>query len=166
MSFRGTGVLLSVLTLACGLPRPAGPVPLAGPRGQVDALSGRWSGSYRASGAGRHGVLRFDLRRGADTAYGEVEITFARALRLYGDPPDEALPRSPCRVLEIALIRVEAGSVRGALSPYWDPDCECEALTVFEGRLVGPDRVEGTFTSRSAPDGPVRLSGRWSADRR
>ena len=158
--------LLVVLTMACGLQPPAGPVPLVGSRAQLDSLSGRWGGTYRATGASRHGVLRFDLRPGADTAYGEVEITFARALRLYGDAPDEPLPRSPCRVLEIAFVRVESGSVRGALAPYWDPDCECQSLTVFEGRLVGPDRVEGTFTSRPAPDGPVRVAGRWFADRR
>ncbi len=48
----------------------------------------------------------------------------------------------------------------------WDPDCERRAVTVFEGKLSAPDRVEGTFTSRQAPDAPVRLSGRWAAERR
>lgn len=161
----GVGGLL-LLSLACGVQPSAAPVPLEGGRAQIDSLRGHWSGSYRASGASRHGVLRFDVRPGADTAYGEVEITFARALRLYGDAPDEPLPRGPCRILEIALVRIEDGAVRGELSPYWDPDCECRTLSVFEGRLVGPDRIEGTFNSRSAPDGPVRVSGRWFADRR
>ena len=166
MTIRCLGTLMAALTLACGLQPPAGAVPLAGSRAQLDSLSGSWSGSYRATGASRHGVLRFQLRPGADTAYGEVEITFARALRLYGDDPDEPLPHGPCRVLEIALVRIEGGAVRGALAPYWDPDCECRTMSMFEGRLVGPDRVEGTFTSRSEPEGPVRVSGRWSADRR
>jgi hypothetical protein len=129
-------------------------------------MSGDWSGTYRAEGASRHGKLRFNLRPGADTAYGEVEITFARAERLYGDPPEESLPRTPCRVLQIGLVRMDAGSVRGTLAPYWDPDCECQAVAVFEGRLAGPDRVEGIFTSRRAPDGPALLSGHWVAERR
>ena len=95
-----------------------------------------------------------------------MEITFAPALRLYGDSPEETLPRAPCRVLDIALVRLDAGTVRGSVAPYWDPDCGCLTSTAFEGRLTEPDRVEGTFTSRRAPDGPVLLSGRWVAERR
>jgi hypothetical protein len=132
----------------------------------LDSLGGNWEGTYRASGASRHGVLRFSLRPGADTAYGEVEITFARALRLYGDPSEEPLPRSPCRVLQIEFVRLDGETIRGTLAPYWDPDCECRAVAVFDGRLTGRDRVEGTFRSRRAPDGPALLSGRWVAKRR
>lgn len=149
----------------CRILAPAAPVPVEGSRAALDSLSGDWEGSYRGSGGSRHGVLRFSLRPGADTAYGEVEITFARSLRLYGDDPEEALPRGPCTVIDIALVRLDAGAVRGTLEPYWDPDCECRTLTVFEGRLIQPGRVEGTFTSRPAPDGPVQLSGRWVAER-
>jgi hypothetical protein len=158
--------LIAVLGGGCGAQVPAGPVPLEGSRTALDSLSGNWEGTYRASGASRHGVLRFNLRPGADTAFGEVEITFARALRLYGDSPEETLPRSPCRVIDIALVRFDDGTIRGSLAPYWDPDCECLTLTAFEGRLTQADQVEGTFTSRPAPDGPVQLSGRWVADRR
>jgi hypothetical protein len=147
--------------------QPSGePVPVERLHDQPDSLGGQWEGTYHAAGAARHGVLRFSLRPGADTAYGEVEITFARSLRLYGDPPDEPLPRSPCRVLQIAFVRLDAGTISGTLAPYWDPDCECQTLAVFEGRLSAPDRVEGTFTSRRAPDGPALLSGRWVAQRR
>jgi hypothetical protein len=157
--------LAIALAGGCGIQPRAEPVPVEGPRVQLDSLSGDWNGTYRASGASRHGVLRFILRPGADTAYGEVEITFARALRLYGDAPDEPLPWSPCRVIQIAFVRLDAGTIRGTLAPYWDPDCECQTLAVFEGRLTGRDRVEGTFTSRRAPDGPVLLSGPWTAER-
>lgn len=160
------GILVLALMHGCGVQAPAGPVPVEGHRPQLDSLSGDWVGTYWASGASRHGVLRFSLRPGADTAYGEVEMTFARALRLYGDPPDEQLPRSPCRVIEIEIVRLDAGTVRGALAPYWDPDCECRSVAVFEGRLTGAGRVEGVFTSRRAPDGPVLLAGRWVAERR
>jgi hypothetical protein len=161
-----SGALLVAVALGCGVQPRAGPVPLEGTRARMDSLSGKWDGTYRTSDGSRHGVIRFSLRPGADTAYGEVEITFSRALRLYGDPPEEELPRSPCRVINISLVRLEAGTIRGALAPYWDPDCECRAVTVFEGKLSAPDRVEGTFTSRQAPDAPVRLSGRWAAERR
>jgi hypothetical protein len=157
--------LIVALGGGCGAQAPAGPVPVEGPRAAVDSLSGDWEGTYRVSGASRHGILRFNLRPGADTAYGEVEISFARALRLYGDPPEETLPRSPGRLLDIALVRFDDGTIRGSLAPYWDPDCECLTLTAFEGRLTQPGQVEGTFTSRPAPDGPVLLSGRWVADR-
>jgi hypothetical protein len=158
--------LVVALGAGCGAQAPAGPVPVEGPRAALDSLSGDWEGTYRASSASRHGILRFSLRPGADTAFGEVEITFARALRLYGDSPEETLPRSPCRVIDIALVRFDDTTIRGSLAPYWDPDCECRTLTVFEGRLTEPGRVEGTFTSRHAPNGAVQLSGRWVADRR
>ena len=156
------------ITLAGGckiLPR-AEPVPVEGPRAQVDSLAGNWEGTYRASGASRHGILRFSLPSGSDTAYGEVEITFSKALRLYGDPAGEPMPRSPCRVLQIEFVRLDAGTIRGTLAPYWDPDCECRAVAVFDGRLIGRERVEGTFTSRRAPNGPGLLHGRWVAERR
>jgi hypothetical protein len=159
------GIMMLVLALACGVQAPPAPVPIEGPRPQLDSLSGDWSGTYRASGASRHGVLRFSLRPGADTAYGEVEMTFVRTQQLYGDPPEESMPRTPCRVLDIALVRMDEGTVRGTLAPYWDPDCQCQAVALFEGRLTGPDQVEGTFTSHRAPDGPVLLSGRWMAER-
>lgn len=158
--------MMIALAEGCRIQPRGEPVPLAGPRAELDSLSGSWYGTYRGSGHSRHGILRFSLSPGADTAYGEVEISFASALRLYGDPPEETLPRSPGRVIEIALVWLDAATIRGALKPYWDPDCECRTLTVFEGRLTRGDRVEGRFTSRPAPDGPVRLSGRWVAERR
>lgn len=160
------GIVILTLSQACGIQAPPAAVPVEGSRPELESISGDWSGTYRAAGASRHGVLRFSLRPGTDTAYGEVEMTFSHAQRVYGDPPEEALPRTTCRVLDIALVRLEAGAVRGTLAPYWDPDCECQTVAVFEGRQTGPDLVEGTFTSRRAPDGPVLLSGRWTAARR
>jgi hypothetical protein len=161
----GAPILLIALGVGCRIQAPAGHVPVEGPRAAVDSLSGDWEGTYRALGASRHGVLRFSLQPGADTAHGEVEITFASSLRVYGDSAEEPLPRSPCLVIDIALVRVDAGTIRGTLAPYLDPDCECQTLTVFEGRLIQPGRVEGTFTSRAAPEGPVQLAGRWVAER-
>jgi hypothetical protein len=158
-------MLLAALTMACG-PRPTpGPVPVEGPRAELDALGGEWDGEYWTADGNRHGTVRFRLRPGADTAYGEVEMTFSRALRLYGDPADEDLPRHPCTIIDIAVVRLAGPTIRGRLAPYWDPDCDCRTLTVFEGELTA-DRVQGSFTSRSSPDSPPRLTGRWFADRR
>ena len=160
------GILTLVLALGCGFQARPAPVPVEGSQPQLDSLSGNWSGTYRATGASRHGVLRFSLRPGADTAYGEVEMTFSRTQRLYGDPPEESMPRTPCRVLDIALVRMDEGSVRGSLAPYWDPDCQCQAVAFFAGRLTRSGQVEGTFSSHRAPDGPALLSGHWVAERR
>jgi hypothetical protein len=155
-------MLLAALTMACAPRSTPGPVPVEGPR---EALSGEWDGKYWTADSSRHGTLRFRLRPGADTAYGEVEMTFSRALRLYGDRPDEDLPRHPCTTIDIAVVRLEGPKIRGTLVPYWDPDCDCRTLTVFEGELAG-DRVRGSFTSRTGPDAPPRLRGHWLAERR
>ena len=158
-------MLVAALTIACG-PRPTpSPVPVEGPRLELDALSGEWQGEYWTADSGRHGTVLFRLRPGADTAFGEVEMTFSRVLRLYGDPPEEDLPRKPCSVINIAVVRLEDGKIRGTLAPYWDPDCDCRTLTVFEGQRTA-DRVQGSFTSRAGPDAPPRLTGSWFADRR
>jgi hypothetical protein len=62
-------------------------------------------------------------------------------------------------------VRLEGARVRGTLAPYWDPDCDCRTLTVFEGVLAG-DRVSGSFTSGAGADTLPRLTGRWFAQRR
>jgi hypothetical protein len=139
-------------------------VPVEGTRAEVDALSGTWAGEYWTADSGRHGTVRFRLRPGVDTAYGEVEMTFSRALRLYGDPAEQDLPRHPCTVIAIEVVRLERAKVRGTLAPYWDPDCDCRTFTVFEGELAG-DRVSGSFTSGAGPHAPPRLTGRWFARR-
>ena len=158
-------VLLAGFAAACVVRQSAGPVPVEGPRAGLDSLSGEWSGEYWTTGPGRRGTLRFTLPIGADTAYGEVEMTFSPSLRLYGDSGGAELKRKPCTVVDIAVVRLEGLKVRGTLAPYWDPDCDCRALTVFEGQLSS-DRVEGTFTSRSGPSEPPRLTGHWFADRK
>jgi hypothetical protein len=157
-------ILLAALTAACGAQPTPGPVPVEGPRAELDALSGEWDGEYWTADSGRHGTVRFRLRPGSDTAYGEVEMTFSRALRLYGDPAEEEDPRRPCNVIDIEVVRLEGAKIRGTLAPYWDPDCDCRTLTVFEGNLAG-DRVQGSFTSQAEPDTPPRLTGRWFAER-
>jgi hypothetical protein len=139
-------------------------MPVEGRHAEADAFVGRWPGVYRIPGEDRHGTLRFELRPGADTAYGEVEMTFARSLRLYRDETVHDLSRAPTTVIDIAVVRLDGEKVHGTLAPYWDPDCDCRAVTVFEGERSG-DRIAGTFTSRREGQDSVALRGEWSAER-
>ena len=144
---------------ACGISPSPGPVPLEGPKQDLQALAGEWSGRYWSEGS-RHGTLTFRLRAGSDTARGEVNMSFAPALELYGERPEEDLSRAPCTTLDITIVRVRGATVRGSLAPYWDPDCDCRTRTVFEGQLTG-DSVGGTFTSRRESSDVPALTGSW-----
>ena len=148
---------------ACGISPSPAPVPLEGAAGDVLTLAGEWSGRYWSEGGG-HGTLTFQLRAGSDTARGEVRMTFAPALELYGDQAEESLPRSPCTTLDITIVRVRGATIRGSLAPYWDPDCDCRTRTVFEGEVMG-DSVAGTYASRRESSDAPAESGRWFAVR-
>ena len=89
---------------------------------------------------------------------------FAPGLRLYGESAKSTLSRSPCTILDIAVVRMAGDSVRGTMAPYWDPDCDCRTHTVFEGKLIG-DSVAGTFSSRRELTNMPLLTGEWFAVR-
>jgi hypothetical protein len=159
------GVLLALVAgTGCRMHSSAGPVPVEGTRADLSGLAGTWVGRYWSEATGRHGTVTFRLRSGADTAYGEVVMTFSRALRLYGEKVDDpALRREPTTTIDIVVVRIEGKKVRGTLAPYWDPDCDCRARTVFDGALT-QNRIAGSFTSRREEDA-APVSGRWLADR-
>ena len=150
---------------ACRAPRPAGPVPVEGTATDRSSLAGRWEGRYWSEDTGRRGRVTFRLRAGRDTARGEVEMTFSPALHLYGEGEVEepGVRRQPCTSIDIEVVRIEQQRIRGTLVPYWDPDCDCQTWTVFDGELVD-DHIAGTFTSRRAASEP-EVTGRWFADR-
>ena len=163
---RGRVLTIALLALAGCRMTPAGaPIPLEGPAGEVAALAGSWTGRYRSDRGGGHGTIAFTLGAGADTAHGRVDMTFAPALELYGESAEvRELPREPCTAIDIAVVRVADGTIRGTLAPYWNPACDCRAVSVFEGRLAG-DRLSGTFvTSREGNDAPLS-TGRWQVER-
>jgi hypothetical protein len=164
MTARHLGVTVIILTAACGMSPAPAPVPVEGAQADLAALAGRWSGRYWGEEESRYGTVTFMLRAGADTARGEVHMTFAPSLRLYGEPQDDPLSRTPCTTIDIAIVRVQANTVRGTLAPYWDPDCECRTRTVFEGEVMG-DSIAGTFTSRREVESAPVLKGRWFAVR-
>jgi hypothetical protein len=69
-----------------------------------------------------------------------------------------------CTTVALTLVRVEQDGVRGTMAPYWDPDCDCRAHTVFEGKISG-DSITGTFSSRRESSGPRLLTGEWRVER-
>ena len=150
---------------ACRITPPAAPVPVQGIRADLQVLSGEWSGRYWSSTTSRHGTLRFNLPEHADTGYGEVEITFSPSLHLLRETgtKDEPTP-DPCTVLDIKLVRVEGNRVRGTMAPYWDPDCDCQARTTFEGAITG-DRIDGSFSTQRATSDRPEVTGKWKATR-
>jgi len=140
-------------------------VPVQGTREAVSALSGEWTGRYWSKTTGRHGTIRFDLPEQADTGFGEVEITFSPSLHLLLEATEEnKLEPKPCTVIDVTVVRVEGGQVRGTMAPYWDPDCDCRARTVFEG-TVSDDRITGTFTTQRASSDRRALKGEWQVAR-
>jgi hypothetical protein len=160
-----------ILAGACRMTPAAPPVPVQGGDEEISAFSGEWVGRYSSKATGRHGIIRFNLPEHADTGYGEVEITFSPSLHLSretqsADPrshPDE-LPPQPCTVVDITVVRIEGDSVRGTMTPYWDPDCECIAYTVFEGKLKGRVIV-GTFSTTQESNQRRMIEGEWRGER-
>jgi len=154
-----------IAVTSCRMTPPPPPVPVQGTHDDVMVLSGEWSGRYWSKATGRHGTIRFSLPEHANTGFGEVEITFSPSLRLLHDAAakDELEPK-PCTVIDITLVRVEGGQVRGTMAPYWDPDCNCRARTVFEGKLSG-NRITGTFSSRRESSDRRILTGQWRVNR-
>lgn len=63
-------VIAAVLLAGCAS-RPA-PVPVIGPRSDLSALVGDWSGEYNSPETGRSGSIAFTLKSGKDTAFGRV----------------------------------------------------------------------------------------------
>jgi hypothetical protein len=150
---------------SCHMPNPGTPVPVEGTRESVRALSGKWSGRYWSEAIGRHGTIRFTLPEQADTGYGEVEITFSPALHLLREASaKDELQAKPCTAIDIRLVRIEGGRIRGTMAPYWDPDCDCRATTVFEGQL-SDEGIAGTFSTRRASADRRILTGKWQASR-
>lgn len=67
-------------------------------------------------------------------------------------------------MLTIRFVRASAGAISGMLDPYWDPDRNCQARTVFSGNLV-ERTIEGTFTT-TFDCGSGEASGRWHVTRK
>ena len=157
---------------SCRAVPSAAPVPVEGSQDQLSKVSGEWSGRYWSKATGRHGIIKFRLPEHADTGFGEVEIVFSPGLRLVRDASsadglkkvgDDPGP-STCTHISLKIIRVHQNQVQGMMAPYWDPDCDCRAQTVFEGQVLG-DRIEGTYNSRRESADRRVVTGQWRVDR-
>jgi Flp pilus assembly protein CpaB len=62
------------------------------------------------------------------------------------------------------VVRVEDERVEGTMAPYWDPDCDCRAQTLFEGTISG-NRITGSFSTRRESSDRRILTGKWEAER-
>lgn len=164
---RATGPLAGlavVVALGCASAPPS--VPVEGEAADLGALAGEWEGTYESGAAGRRGSIRLTLVAGEDHAHGDVLMIPAGSTRPY--LPSErssgtAGLRTLPQVLTIRFVRASGKAVSGTLDSYWDPDCECEAVTTFVGEIKG-DAIEGTFTTSSARTAGLP-SGRWKVAR-
>jgi hypothetical protein len=149
------GAILTVAISACAGPPP---IPVLGPKLDLDQLAGEWTGSYTSPETRREGSLWFKLAAADDHAHGDVIM----------NPGDRSFAavrsaeRPAPQLLSIRFAIVGGGEVAGALEPYQDPECDCEARTYYRGRLSG-DALTGQFITRRQTGSVVR--GTWRAIR-
>ena len=165
ISTRPLLLLVALLMPGCSyLP----PVQLNGTPADLELLTGQWTSDYDSPALGRRGTIEFKLVAGHDQASGGVLMTPQGAGRPYQpgtlqNQSQTADGQPASQMLTIRFVRASAGSISGMLDPYWDPDRNCEARTVFSGTLA--DRsIAGTF--RTAFDcGSGEATGRWRVTR-
>ena len=147
-------------------PNPAADAgfPVEGSAGDLRRLTGRWEGDYRSPATGRNGTIVFEFKPG-DLAYGDV-IMMPRAA---GAPSAATVPGAEAdptkqmpKVLTIRFAQAAEGAITGDLAPYQDPDCDCEVVTTFTGKMdKAGSTIAGTFTSTQTRSGGRRVSGEW-----
>jgi len=157
---------LAFMLAACAASQK--PVHLVGAAGDVQALSGEWSGDYSSAASGRSGSINFTLRAQGDSAFGEVVMVptgLGRPITPWRGETSSAAPttRAHSEVLTISFVRVERNQVSGTLAPYADPETGARLVTTFAGELKG-NAIEGTYTTR-LPSGDIQ-TGRWTVQRK
>lgn len=157
-----------ILFTAAGCHWAAPQVQMFGTPASLDELTGQWSGQYVGDAShGRSGNIAFRLSPGTHEAQGDVMMTpdggqpYGRFT--FDDPTGQRPPRRADQFLSIRFVEVERGVVRGRLDPYWDPDRQSVASTVFVGR-IGDDVIEGTF-STTYRNGDPSTGGTWKVQR-
>jgi hypothetical protein len=144
----------------------AGSLPLvkldAAPR-DVERLAGEWIGQYAVDGSGeRTGNIMFRLIAGESEARGDVLMMSPPSRQSHLGRWDDVAGEA--QYLAIQFVRIEDGLVSGAMDLYWDPDRDCWAATVFQGRLVG-DTIAGRFRTRFSR--PLQdVEGSWKVNLR
>jgi hypothetical protein len=155
--------VVATVMLAASCSWQGTPIPVTG---DTRELAGDWEGTYFSEQSGRTGSIMFQLKAGADSAYGDIVMIPAQAQEIgpaKGPPIPEPFRKSP-RVLRISFVQCGGGKVTGLLDPYEDPETGERVYTTFEGRLTG-NELQGTFWS-SYPGSSHRQAGKWSATRK
>jgi hypothetical protein len=117
---------------------------MAGDTKTLQALVGRWEGTFTNPTTGRTGTIVFEVFS-ATEAHGDIlMIPPGQSEPLRPAETAEATLRSMPRVLEINFLRATGSALTGTVGPYEDPECQCPGSTTLEGTLLG-DSIEGTF---------------------
>jgi hypothetical protein len=128
----------AVLAVACGGGQKD--VAVEGPDTELVKLAGDWSGEYQGKESGRSGTVSFSLQIGRHIAEGEVVMS--------GSTP-----------LKIEFVQIKGGQVRGTISPYTDPNCNCQVETSFLGNVAGAT-ISGMFETKIGASGQIQ-TGTW-----
>jgi hypothetical protein len=155
-------IAVAALMIGSGCTWQGTPIPVMG---DARMLQGNWEGTYFSRETGRTGSILFQLKAGADSAYGDIVMIPVQAedagpARM---PQTITTSRKFPQVLRISFVQCGGRDVTGLLDPYQDPDTGEQISTTFVGHLKG-DELEGTFSSRY-PGGAHRLAGTWVVKR-
>ena len=168
---RVVSITAGALWLIAGVAACAGnpaPVPVFASRADWEILSGHWSGGYKASPSGRHGLIDFTLSASEEQASGDVLMISDATRTPYrpyppGDPRLGPVDAPYTQLLAIRFVRADRGQISGTIASYWDPDRQCQATATFLGTAQAR-AIEGTFTS-TCEDGIRELHGDWRVTR-
>ncbi len=154
--------LVGTVLLGAGCHWQGTPIPVSG---DTRMLQGDWEGTYVSEQTSRTGSIMFQLKAGADSAYGDIVMIPSQGEEVgpARTPPTIETSRRTPRVLRISFVQCSGGDVTGLIDPYQDPDTGEWVYTTFEGRLTG-DELAGTFSS-AYKGGVHRLAGTWSVKR-
>jgi hypothetical protein len=164
---RSAGLVAAILVSGCAS-FSSPPIRLDATAAEVEMLGGEWSGDYLVDEPrGRRGTIVFKLVAEEDHAHGSVVMIPEGSTRAYeryhGDATVPARGLRSSQVLTIRFVRAIDGVVTGQLDPYWDPDRDCPALTLFTG-TVQDSIIAGTFTTKFGT-GVAEATGRWKVTR-
>jgi hypothetical protein len=146
------------------------PVRMDATRGDYEMLAGEWRGEYSSAALGRRGAIEFKLVAGENKASGDVIMVPQMSGRPYerrynGDGTQTYYGdgRTDSHMLTIFFVRAFSGAIEGMLDRYWDPDRNCNAMTVFRGTLTGRT-IAGTFRT-TWECGAGEATGEWKVTR-
>lgn len=178
VSIRATGRILAASLATVALSCSSAPKSVAPPIGMqgepkaLEALVGRWEGTFSNPVTGRTGTIVFEVFSGKE-AHGDILMIppgSSDPLRPAAKPSAEETLRTMPKVLEINFFEAAGKGLTGTVGPYEDPECQCPGHTTFEGTLRG-DSIDGTFRTehfdadgRPDPSRPM-TSGTWRVAR-